>query len=229
MTSRTNYYKTVSQVYRFKDINYNTDIEKPYINLASEPKNTPLQELNLKLSNSDIDVIDYDNSDIRLNTNNFQKIKIPDLEFNPEISENFEHRTQINVIENMVVDEKSPTVSSSDTCTYQNIKGSNKPHVWGPPWWYTLHNGALHYPEHAGPLHIERMKNFIIGIPIMVPCLNCKEHATAFIEKHKSKLDTICAGKDSLFKFFVDFHNQVNKRYNKPVLSYDEAYAVYNY
>ena len=62
----------------------------------------------------------------------------------------------------------------------------------------------------------------------MVPCVNCKEHATAYIEKNYDKLDSICSSRDSLFKFFVDFHNEVNIQTNKPVMSYEDAYKLYS-
>lgn len=105
---------------------------------------------------------------------------------------------------------------------------NTKPSVWGPPFWFTLHNGALNYPSLANPLYIERMKNFILGIPVMLPCHTCKDHAISFIEYHKDQLDYICAGRDKLFKFFVDFHNQVNIRHKKPEMSYEDAYKLYD-
>jgi FAD-linked sulfhydryl oxidase len=102
------------------------------------------------------------------------------------------------------------------------------PEVWGPRFWFTLHNGAINYPSLANPLCIERMKNFILAIPIMIPCHTCKDHALAYIEIHKDYLDMMCSGRDKLFKFFVDFHNYVNKRLNKPEMSYDDAYRLYD-
>jgi len=237
MTSRTNYYKTVSQVYSFKNIG---DKSIPNINTNNEETSlTPLETLNKILSLSDSDIINFDNSDIRMNSNTPQRIYVPDDEMKPEISENFEFKTIDNV--NPVINisktelpieqiDTSPIVHTNiPTCSYHNNKATNNPLLWGPPFWYTLHNGAYHYPEHAGPLHIERMKNFILAIPVMLPCTTCKEHATAFIDTYRSKLDNICSGKDPLFKFFVDFHNQVNKRYGKPELSYEEAYKIYQY
>lgn len=111
--------------------------------------------------------------------------------------------------------------------TYQE-KSNRSPEVWGPHFWFTLHNGSLNYPSLANPLCIERMKNFIIGIPVMIPCETCKEHATAYIETNKDYLDYICASRDKLFKFFVDFHNYVNIRLKKPEMSYDDAYRLYD-
>ena len=111
--------------------------------------------------------------------------------------------------------------------TKENYINTN-PSVWGPKFWFTLHNGALNYPSLANPLCIERMKNFIMAIPIMIPCFTCKEHANSYIEGNKEYLDHICSSRDNLFKFFVDFHNYVNIRQNKPILSYDDAYKLYD-
>lgn len=101
------------------------------------------------------------------------------------------------------------------------------PSVFGPPLWFTLHNGTNNYPEKASKITIERMKGFILGLPYILPCENCMEHARAYITSKYSELDDICSGKQKLFRFFVDMHNYVNKRYNKPVLSYEEAEKIY--
>ena len=101
------------------------------------------------------------------------------------------------------------------------------PNVWGPPMWFTLHNGASKYPIKASPIFADRMKNFILGLPVMIPCDKCQDHATAHIEANWSRLDDVVSGRDKLFKFFVDFHNRVNKRYNKPEMTYETAYKLY--
>ena len=61
----------------------------------------------------------------------------------------------------------------------------------------------------------------------MIPCDKCQDHATAHIEANWNRLDDVVSGRDNLFKFFVDFHNRVNKRYNKPEMSYETAYKLY--
>ena len=107
-------------------------------------------------------------------------------------------------------------------------KSSSSPEVFGPPMWFTLHNGAAKYPVKPSPVTKQRMMYFIMGIPVMIPCQNCREHATAYIEKNIDRLDEICDNKTSLFNFFVDFHNYVNKRYGKKIWTYEEAYKLYN-
>ena len=116
---------------------------------------------------------------------------------------------------------KSETVEVSDmnvsdnnlTMAFQGTKVNTlkSPDVWGPSFWFILHNGANSYENSPSPLTVKRMKNFIIGIPIMVPCASCREHSTGYIEEKMDKLDDICSNKDKLFNFFVDFHNFVTK------------------
>lgn len=112
---------------------------------------------------------------------------------------------------------------------WETFEGAgSSPSVFGPPLWFTLHNSSNNYPINPSPIVKERMKNIIIGIPILLPCANCKDHATAYIESNFDKLDDIVSTRDKLFNFFVDFHNHVNKRYDKKTYSYEEAKELYN-
>ena len=43
------------------------------------------------------------------------------------------------------------------------------PEVWGPSFWLVLHISSLMYPANPSPNYKNRMKNFILGIPIMLP------------------------------------------------------------
>ena len=115
---------------------------------------------------------------------------------------------------------------SSSSSSLQNKKSD--PKVWGPAFWFTLHTSSAFYPEKASPIVKERMKNRILAIPYEIPCSNCRVHAIDFIEKHRDKLDMIVSGKHSLGSFYVDFHNQVNKRYGKPIWTYEQAYKLYS-
>jgi hypothetical protein len=105
---------------------------------------------------------------------------------------------------------------------------TNNPRVWGPAFWFTLHTSAMYYPENASPIVKERMKNRILAIPYELPCSSCRQHAIAFIESNRDKLDDIVSSNDKLFRFYVDFHNQVNARYGKREWTYDEARAAYS-
>ena len=111
-----------------------------------------------------------------------------------------------------------------ETLEYSN---SADPKVWGAAFWFSIHNGCTKYPVKATPVISNRMKGFIMGLPYMIPCQNCMTHAQSHIENNYDNLDEICSGRDNLFKFFVDFHNYVNKRYGKQEITYDNAYKKY--
>lgn len=110
-----------------------------------------------------------------------------------------------------------------------NIDHSNNKHssVWGPPFWFTLHNSAASYPINPSSHCAKRMKGFILGIPIMLPCDKCKVHATSYIDNHHDQLDKIVSSRDELFSFFVSFHNSVNERNGKAVMSKEDALILY--
>lgn len=101
------------------------------------------------------------------------------------------------------------------------------PKMWGPKYWYTFHMAAANYPIDASPITAKRMKGFIMAIPYILPCETCRIHASAYIEKQIDVLDDIVSGRERLFKFFVDMHNMVNARLNKPILSYEDAFKLY--
>ncbi len=132
--------------------------------------------------------------------------------------ENFQHLSP-KKDDNNVIEMKFETLKNTST---------SNPNIWGPAMWFTLHNTAIKYPINASPLYISKMKDFIMAIPYILPCEKCKVHANNYIDTIKDQLDFICSGRDSLFKFFVDFHNSVNKRNNKKEITYEEAYKLYN-
>jgi hypothetical protein len=125
------------------------------------------------------------------------------------------------------VQTEQPPVKMNMKWTTVQQSNSKHPDVWGPAFWFTLHNGASVYPVEASSICAERMKGFIIGMPIMVPCEKCQDHATAYIEQNYHRLNEIVSGRQNLFNFFVSFHNYVNERYDKPQMGYEEAYDLY--
>lgn len=118
--------------------------------------------------------------------------------------------------------------------TTQNVlyKSTNHGHisptVWGPHFWFTLHLGAYHYPLNASTICVQRTSGFVLGIPYMLPCEECRTHALLFITSHVNELDEVCSGRNSLFNFYVDFHNAVNRRQHKKTYTYSEAYEMYS-
>ena len=182
MTSRTNYYKTVTQIFSFDE--HAKDVQ-PQFHVPVEEENKPKETFYVDASEEEYEEEDYE-------------------------EEQYEE-------EDYYEEEEE-----------KKKKKGNDPSVFGPPLWFSLHNASAYYPAKASTLHAERMKHVILGIPVLIPCETCKEHATNYIEQHKHKLIDICKTKKDLFEFFVDFHNFVNKRLGKKVISYEEAYRLYH-
>ena len=99
------------------------------------------------------------------------------------------------------------------------------PNIWGSTYWFTFHTGSTSYPTNPSKIVQQRMKGFIKGIPYIIPCEKCSVHALNYIEK--SDLDTVCKNRKSLFKFFVDLHNDVNKRLGRPTMTLQDAKDKY--
>lgn len=102
------------------------------------------------------------------------------------------------------------------------------PSLWGPALWFTLHNGAAQYPIKPNDFWKEKMKAFIHGLSVMIPCEKCSVHASSFIStKSPDELNEIVSSRKTLFKFFFEFHNFVNIRIGKPPLNYEEIVDKY--
>lgn len=96
------------------------------------------------------------------------------------------------------------------------------PELWGPAFWFTLHNSSAQYPITPSLFYREKMKSFILGLSCMIPCEKCAIHAASYISTHEKYLDNIVKSRDSLFNFFASFHNFVNERTGKEVLSLED-------
>lgn len=229
MNSRSTNYKTVRSVYKLDIVEPEPTINVPYIDTIQQPnvenfenqkKKNDIQRRNEEAKRRD----DESRKQQKRMQDQINRRRIE--EENKKKKQKEEERKKME--EEILNNKKEETKVKEKTEEVKEKFSNNDPQVWGPKFWFTLHNGALYYPSLANPLFIERMKNFILGIPVMLPCIKCREHATAYIESKKDQLDLICRGKDSLFKFFVDFHNQVNVRNNKPEMSYEDAYKLYD-
>lgn len=112
------------------------------------------------------------------------------------------------------------------TWKVENHETTKKPDVFGPSAWFTYHNSSAHLPETLSPVTSKRIAGFIDGIPEMTPCDKCSEHARSFIESNKYLIQNFKT-RDEVFKFFVDFHNYVNNRLGKPIVSLEDARKMY--
>jgi fatty-acid desaturase len=102
---------------------------------------------------------------------------------------------------------------------------SRKPRHWNFEQWKDIHAYHHKFGDELTNDDKNDMKQFITDLVEKMKCKGCQIHAQRFIEKYN--IDDICKDKQTFFKFFIDYHNDVNKECGKPLISYDEAEKLY--
>jgi uncharacterized protein YozE (UPF0346 family) len=131
----------------------------------------------------------------------------------PKVTENFQRPTEYEHINNARALNTSKAVTKS---------------TWGRPLWFSLHYGAINYPKTADNSMKNMMVGYIRGLPLMIPCDICKNHAYEYVSKFSDQqLMEISSSNESLFRFFWQFHNNVNSQTGKSTITLEKAYDVY--
>lgn len=117
-----------------------------------------------------------------------------------------------------------PIAAPEDSLCIQEMQYKNirDPRVWGSAMWFSLFCGSCSADEKISRCDRAKYWKFIEGLPIMLPCLKCREHAKVFIDKHRAKKEEICSTRQNLIKFFVEFHNSVSKRKGQKDITMEE-------
>ena len=98
------------------------------------------------------------------------------------------------------------------------------PYVWGPDAWHFLHCVTLTAPEKFTPDDKKLYKNFFKSLGDVLPCKICRKHYKQWWS-NETFMHNIHSRED-MVRWLIDFHNQVNKRLDKPVLSYRQAMKI---
>lgn len=99
------------------------------------------------------------------------------------------------------------------------------PKYLGPGYWASWHIKSIYSDTESKKAEVARnialdIKNF--------PCLTCQNHAKYYVSKNPLMKAVKDKDKMSMFKWIVDFHNEVNLRLNKKVFTYEEALLKWN-
>jgi hypothetical protein len=109
-------------------------------------------------------------------------------------------------------------VSTKDTSKPKKMK-------WGEPTWYLFHTLAEKVKEEYFSSVRQELLNTIYVICKNLPCPLCANHATQYM--NGINFNTIQTKKD-LIDLLWNFHNEVNKKKNFPVFSYDQLSEKYS-
>lgn len=101
----------------------------------------------------------------------------------------------------------------------------SKTKQWGTPMWNFLHTFVANINEVFFLKNRSDIFEIFHLIIDTIPCDYCKTHAQDYVKKHpfhrmQSKIHCI--------KYFIDFHNDVNKRLNKSIFEDVHIYTSYD-
>ena len=100
----------------------------------------------------------------------------------------------------------------------------HNPNYTGPGLWFGLHTlGAMSKTPEQKKSAIEYIKYLQQNFP----CNECKGHFGNYIETHPLERVINDNNEESLFLWTFNFHNAVNHRLKKPIVSYDEAKQIF--
>lgn len=118
------------------------------------------------------------------------------------------------------------------TATIKDFKDNTDPLYIGPGTWNVIHRIAFNSRTKEEQLaYINLIKDICSGFP----CEICRGHCNEYIKNHplEDYLDTLLEVKGQklslgMFIWSWKFHNAVNMRTNKPMMSWDTAYNLYS-
>jgi len=96
---------------------------------------------------------------------------------------------------------------------------------WGPLTWYFLHSFAHRIDEQTCTESIATIRSMYVDIISHLPCPTCTEHAVKYFTRERF---SSIRDRDGLQAFIFRFHNDVNRRLDKPLFTPDETKQMYD-
>lgn len=99
--------------------------------------------------------------------------------------------------------------------------------VLGPGIWRSIHGlGLTKFNQTNIDFNLYIFKLSIHAVINSIPCEMCRTSALIYFQRNQPQ---ISVDEYSNFKWTVDFHNWVNEKLNKKILSYSEALEAQSY
>lgn len=88
--------------------------------------------------------------------------------------------------------------------------------MWGSKTWKSIHSLAHENDKRKHTSKsVEIFQKFLLGLRDVLPCPKCRHHMVSYMKRNPVK--------KPFFDWTVHFHNDVNKRLDKPQLSIESA------
>ena len=97
---------------------------------------------------------------------------------------------------------------------------------WGNGGWIFLHSISFLYPDNPTEQEKQQYAQFFHSLKYVLPCETCRSHYKKGIEQDMP-IEPALESRNKLTRWLVDFHNSVNKRLGKPVVSYESVKEKY--
>lgn len=101
-----------------------------------------------------------------------------------------------------------------------------QPEVWGGDVWRTFHGILFKYPNEPTPEDKMRWLSFILNLPYFLPCGECSLNLVAEL-KALPPTDEVFKNTTTLAQWGTELHNSVNKRLNKPLVTFKDVVDFY--
>lgn len=99
---------------------------------------------------------------------------------------------------------------------------------WGPHLWKALHAISFGYPEKPSVGSRRYYHEFFSGIKNVIPCAPCRAHYAKIITRTECKISNrVFQNRETLTRWLVKVHNNVNRRVKKPCVSYRQVVDQY--
>ena len=107
----------------------------------------------------------------------------------------------------------------------KSTKQSIKPDIWGPHGWKFMHYVSLGFPNNPSEEDKRNYKNFYTSLQHILPCAKCAQNYSHNLKKYP--IDNHLGSRDTLIRWVIDIHNQVNNELGKKEYNYIEALDLY--
>ena len=100
------------------------------------------------------------------------------------------------------------------------------PRLWGPSAWTFLHYVALGYPIKPTPGDADDFRSFLASLPFILPCQTCRLNLAAHMNTMPPD-KALAQGRDALFDWTVDLHNESISEHRRPCVTRTMARDLY--
>jgi hypothetical protein len=95
---------------------------------------------------------------------------------------------------------------------------------WGPITWKLIHCISIKANPNLSQEQFNELKNIISRIVSNLPCPYCTSHAIDYLSRTNYKS---IRNINDLTLYLFNFHNNVNIRLNKPIITFEEHNTIY--